>query len=387
MTSSLELMRSATRGRRTSQVAGATLAGVGVATPALSVTQAETARRLARIWRLRGGELQRWRRMIRGSMIERRHAVLPPEDIVDLTTRQRMELFERLAPDLAAAAASRAIEHAAIDARSITDIIVVTCTGFSAPGIDVEVVERLGLDRGVHRTIIGFMGCFGGLIGLRTGAAACVARPRGAALVICVELCSLHIRRESDPQNLVASALFADGAAAAVIVGEHHESRSLRGRTNVITGNSLARVTSGRSVLLPEGRRWMSWRITDAGFAMTLARQIPEALRANVRVVLDSDSNSSTSKQLRDFIVHPGGSAILDAVEDGLELDPHQLDSARTVLRQFGNMSSSTVLFVLLEHLRRGLALPATMIAFGPGLSIETIGLGRCGDTPGGAAP
>jgi predicted naringenin-chalcone synthase len=356
----------------------AALLSVGTAVPEMSCSQQDFAAIMAEILNLKGAALERWSKIIAGSGIELRHGVMRPEEVFGLTTARRMQLYEQFAPQLAHRAATQAITAARIDPADVTDLIVVSCTGFSAPGVDAALVESLGLRRTVRRSVIGFMGCFGAIIGLRAAAGACAAGAAAGesslALVVCVELCSLHIRADRDVQNQVASALFGDGAAAAVLKGMR-TSRSRApavGRAGIDRTPPLGCVTTGASLLLPKGHDWMSWRITDAGFAMTLAREVPAALRSHLRDFL----NQSGDVRPRTCIVHPGGPGILDAVNDALELgNANGLEHSRTILRRFGNMSSATVLFVLEEAVKCRSPLPMTILAFGPGLTIESLHL------------
>ncbi|MHC4948968.1 MAG: type III polyketide synthase [Planctomycetota bacterium] len=344
------------------------LLGLGRALPALRLDPAAVERTLADAWGLEGARRRRWARMVAGTGIERRFGVAPPARILDLTTAGRMALYERAAPPLAAEAAANALRAAGVTAADVTDVVVVSCTGFSAPGLDAALVPRLGLAPTVRRTVVGFMGCFGGITGLRTAAGLCSADPRGVALVVCVELCSLHARRCAGADNQVASALFADGAAAAVVAGPDAGGPA-----------GLARIGPGHTRLLPEGRDWMTWRITDAGFAMTLAPRIPALLEERVRGFVDVVGAGPRAA----CVVHPGGPAIVDAVERGLgSPGPVAFEAARRVLRRHGNMSSATILFVLDEALRDGVRPPLVLLAFGPGLTLEALPL-----TPVAAPP
>jgi predicted naringenin-chalcone synthase len=253
------------------------LLGVGTAVPDVCWTQQESGERFARIWNLQDAALGRWQRIIAGSGVFKRYGVMSPDDVVPLTTAQRMTAYERYAPPLAERAARDALQAAGIEAHRITDLVIVSCTGFAAPGLDVALIERLNLKPTTRRTTIGFMGCFGGINGLRIASALCAADENAVVLLVCAELCSLHMRRESDVQNQVASALFADGAAAAVLGNERQtEPAAAEDR------NYFARIGQSASLLLSEGREWMTWRITDAGFAMTLTRDVPIALRSSV---------------------------------------------------------------------------------------------------------
>ncbi len=347
-----------------STTAKALLVGLGLATPKPCFSQAVIAQRLADLWGLTGQAAERWQRIVDGSKIDQRHSVLPVEAVMGLSTKLRMESYEHHAPPLAEDAVRCALTNAGINAQDVTDLIIVSCTGFSAPGLDIALIHRLGMSLTVKRTIIGFMGCFGAIIGLRSAVSACLADPDAVVVVVCVELCSLHVRRDFSAQNQVASALFADGAAVAIVVGE---------RMAIDHGcASLGRLTIGHSRLIPEGRDWMTWRITDEGFAMTLTRQVPVILRKRIA----SYVAGVAPQRPNCYIVHPGGAGILDAVDSGLNLQGSSgLDSARTVLRRFGNMSSCTVLFVLDQVLADGYQLPGLILAFGPGLSIESLAI------------
>ena len=347
------------------------LAGLGTATPALALDRDDTHDRLARLWGLSGSALDRWRRIVDGTGIEMRYGVLPPEQIVGLSTEDRMKAYERLAPGLAEQAARAALDNAAVGIDRVTDLVVVSCTGFSAPGVDVALVRQLGLAPTVRRTMIGFMGCFGAIIGLRSAVGACAVDSRAVCLVVCVELCTLHLRPDPGADNLVASALFGDGAAAAVVVGDRV------GLSPAGAGDAagIGRLTRGFGRLIPEGHDWMTWRVTDAGFAMTLDRCVPAALNAAVVEIVEEATGSDEGGP-DCYVVHPGGPGILDAVSDGLTLAGGSgIEAARAILCRYGNMSSSAILFVLDEMLRNRYRPPAMLLAFGPGLAVETITL------------
>ncbi len=343
-----------------------TLAGIGCAVPEAYFTQHEITQTLAARWQLTGRDLQRWLSMCEGAGIDGRHGVVAFDETLDLSTGQRMNLYESLAPPLARHAAVRAMEDAGVSPEHITDLIVVSCTGFSAPGLDVALCRALELQPTVRRTMVTFMGCYGAISGLRTAVGACSADPSATALVVCAELCTLHARPDTGIDNQVATALFGDGAAAAVVVGHCH-----RLSQEAESGNGYGRLTTGYSRLLPEGRDWMTWRATDAGFAMTLSREVPVALRRNIARFVDEACETPPAS----FVVHPGGPGILDAVQSGLELpeDDAGLVASRAVLRRYGNMSSATILFAV--HETRHAPQPAMLLAFGPGLTLESLTL------------
>lgn len=349
-------------------VTQARLAGLGHALPAERWSQPEIAERLASAWKLDGAERERWWRIIDGSQIAHRFGVLPIEPTLDLSTAQRMALFAREAPSMADRASRAALDNAGIDPREVTDVIIVTCTGFSAPGVDVELIDRLGLSPSVRRAQLGFMGCFGAISGLRAAAGACSADPHGVALVVCVELCTLHLRNETSGENLVATALFGDGAAAAVVVGGERDAQR--------DAAPLRRIGLGRPRLLATGRKAMTWTVTDQGFAMTLSREVPVELRRGIAEIVRDVGGAPSSR----FAIHPGGAGILAAVDVGLELDGrYGIEHAWGVLRDVGNISSGSVLLVLERLLAEGAPSPVTLLAFGPGLTVETLTL----DSPG----
>lgn len=336
----------------------------GTALPAMRWEQSRTAQEQAKLWGLAGTELARWERIVRGAGVERRCAVVEPGEAMPLSTAQRMERFAQHAPPLAHAAARDALANAGVQAQEVTDLVVVSCTGFRSPGVGHELAVRLGLDPGVRHSQIGFMGCFGGVCGARAAAAVAGADPQAVVLLVCIELCSLHMRADRTPQNLVACALFADGAAAAVV--------TQRPRAQ----GAVARLDLGRSRVLPGTGDAMTWTITDLGFAMTLAREVPGALEGCIGGVVAGDAA---------LVVHPGGAGIVDAVEAGTRVlapppDARSYEASRAVLREHGNMSSGSVFFVLRELLARGVPVGAPgyrarMVAFGPGLTVDSVGL------------
>lgn len=346
------------------------LIGLGCAVPPLLHTQQQIAEELASLWRLGRAERARWQRIVDGTKIGQRHGVLPMDRIMHLSTTARMQQYELHAPALAAHAARDALHSAGIQASAVTDLIVVSCTGFAAPGLDAALVEELELSPTVRRSVIGFMGCFGAITGLRAAAGACCADTRGVALLVCCELCSLHLRPNLTMHDQIAAAIFGDGAAAAIVAGTKSPVINC---STAPSAKSIAQLTLGHARILPEGRDWMTWRITDAGFAMTLEKSVPIALRRALADFLRETPDPAP----RTLAVHPGGPGILEAVENALGLSRISgMATSWDVLRHFGNMSSATVLFVTNHLLKSTRAkLPLMLLAFGPGLTIESISL------------
>lgn len=274
-------------------------------------------------------------------------------------TSVRMRAFAEHAPSLAALACRRALASASVEAAEVTHLVVVTCTGFFAPGPDVELIAALGLSADVERTLVGFMGCCAAFNGLRVGRQSVLARPGAVSLVVCVELCSLHFRPDPAPDSVVAHALFGDGAAAVVIGG---------GVDGIaLLGPAATRVEPGT-------RRDMGWEIGDDGFRMTLSSYVPQLVGTEIGGFVAPLGPARAAS----WCVHPGGKAILDHVEDALHLAPEALASSRGVLRDAGNVSSASVLFVLereIARLRRGER--GVMLGFGPGLTLEGLAFTR----------
>jgi predicted naringenin-chalcone synthase len=275
------------------------------------------------------------------------------------STRQRMEHFAEQAAPLLSAASQAALDRAGLRATDITHLVLVSCTGFSAPGVDIQLIKRLGLASTVQRTQVGFMGCHGAINGLRVAQALTGADPAARVLLGAVELCSHHYHYGWDPKRLVANALFADGAAA--VVGS-------------APGPAEAwRVTATGSCLFPDSEYAMTWTIGDYGFDMTLSTRVPALIAENLRPWLTSwlIGQGLTLEQVASWAAHPGGPRILTAVEEALGLDERATADSRAVLAECGNMSSPTVLFVLQRLQHRQAPRPCVALGFGPGLVAE----------------
>jgi len=285
-----------------------------------------------------------------------------------------MRIYAREAPGLAHRAVEDLLHRMDVRARGhttagdIDHVIVVSCTGFIAPGLDVALVQSVGLRSDVGRTLIGFQGCQGGLSALRVADAICRADPRSRVLVVCVELCTLHFQHEPTEDNLLANALFGDGAAAVLVCGD----------AVARTGPDLE-ITGAVTELRPDDGRLMRWEVTDHGFALSLSSLLPRTLARDLPDLLPAIAGSEAPSGVpaRWWAVHPGGVAILDSVERAWALDPHALDASREVLRHRGNMSSPTIFFVLERFLSSdaGDDGPGLAVAFGPGISIEAVRL------------
>ena len=277
-----------------------------------------------------------------------------------------MAIYEQSATRLAVAAARDAIAASGLAAERITHIVSATCTGFSAPGFDLGLIDQLPLSRGVQRTQVGFMGCHAGLNALRVAQAYCKADPHANVLVCATEICSLHFQYSEQPQTIVSNALFADGAAAVVVSPD-------RGERSTCGDGDAWRLADHASFVVPNSADLMSWRIGDHGFEMTLSPRLPDLIAARLAPWVDGwlAKQGLARTDVGSWAIHPGGRRILAAAAESLELTPEQMAPSEQILRDFGNMSSPTVLFILRELQRRRAELPAVMLAFGPGITIE----------------
>jgi predicted naringenin-chalcone synthase len=273
-----------------------------------------------------------------------------------------MERFEADVPGLAKDAALAALEEAGLGAGEITHLVTVSCTGFFAPGLDTAFVDLLGLPATVERTHVGFMGCHGSLNGLRVALALGKSDPGVRVLVSSVELCTLHMAYDWDPDTLVANSLFGDGSAAVVGVGGEAPSP-----------NGSWSLRASGTCRLPDSSDAMSWRIGDHGFRMTLSASVPDIIESHLRGWMEGwlGENGLGLTDVATWAVHPGGPRILNAVGSALGLPEDQNAVSREVLSEFGNMSSATILFILDRLRRQGAPRPCVALAFGPGLVAE----------------
>lgn len=326
------------------------------------------------------------------SGIETRHSVitefdrLPTDDpaffdtttdtLLAPSTGTRNALYTERAGALFTTAARDAVAAApGLDPADVTHVVTASCTGFYAPGPDFDIAQELGLDPGVHRYHLGFMGCNAAFPALRAAAAFCAADPDAVVLVVAGELCSLHIRTSNDPDVIVAASLFSDGAGAAVVTGRP-----------VPEGARSLRLAAFESVIVPDSTADMAWTIGDHGFDIVLSSYVPQIIEKNVQEALEPvlSHRPDPGGRWRDvphWAIHPGGRSIVDKVGSSLDLTDEQLRPARETLRRFGNMSSATILFVLADVLAspvREREETVCALGFGPGLTVESALMTRC---------
>jgi alkylresorcinol/alkylpyrone synthase len=310
-------------------------------------------------------ELERIDHLFAATRIERRQMSV---DLVayyddDPTTGRRMADYERLAPRLARESLEPGLEQSGFGPDELTDFIVVSCTGHTAPGLDILLARDLGMKPSVRRLVIGHMGCHGAIIGLRTALAALRAHEDAVVALVCVELCSLHFRHTLEPRDVSGYALFADGAATLILTAD--------------TGAHGPELVDVYCAADFNSSEQMTWRVSDHGFIMDLSTRVPMTLRRNVTEVVDHllEPHGLDPSDITHWLIHPGGPDILMVIQYMLGLTPDQMEYSWQILREHGNCSSPTVLLVLNRLLNSGATRRGdwgVMMAFGPGLTLET---------------
>jgi predicted naringenin-chalcone synthase len=311
-----------------------------------------------------------FKRMALKSQIEHRYSFLNPhpdamgiDSIADFyrrgafpDTETRMRFYERYAFTLA----KRALDQLNFGEHknSITHLILTTCTGFYAPGIDLQVVEHYGLNPGVERTIVGFMGCYAGINALKLARHIVRSEPSSEVAILNLELCSIHLQETDDLEQVLSFLIFADGCSASLV------SSSPAG----------IELQSFVSTILPNSADQITWHIGGRGFDMVLMGRVPSTISQGLPSCLDRILGGHRAEDIGHWAIHPGGRTILDAVQKSIGLPDDTLRQSRDVLRRFGNMSSATVMFVLKEMLQPGTAAGrGCAMAFGPGLTAESM--------------
>ncbi|MBA4300045.1 MAG: type III polyketide synthase [Cyclobacterium sp.] len=352
------------------------IVSIGLSNPGTPIPQAEIARFMKLAHQLDETDSRKLGIFYRMSGINFRHSALEDFDkllIEDFSffpkneqllpfpgTKARMEVFQRTAPGLAASASISCLDQAGVAAKSLTHLILVSCTGMVAPGVELELMAKLGLEDEVERYCVHFMGCYAAFTGLKLADKILRAEPEAKVLVVSVELCTLHFQKDYTEDNILANSLFGDGAAAAL----------------VMNSEKGLKINSYLSQVFREGEQDMAWGIGDFGFEMRLTKYIPALLDKGIRELKEVFENKFRLSQIQNFAIHPGGKQILQKVQEAFELGPEVNFHAMQVLKQFGNMSSATILFVLERMMKDPLVEGEILsMGFGPGLTLETMHL------------
>jgi predicted naringenin-chalcone synthase len=313
-----------------------------------------------------------FKRMARLSAIDHRYSFVEPvktnsegwQDAENIyvpgcfpSTARRMQVFEKFAPKLAGCALNR-LAVTEDERRSISHVVVTSCTGLYAPGLDFDIIRHLGLNPSVERTMIGFMGCYAAVNALKYANYIVRAQPDAKVLVLNLELCSLHFQETTELEQVLSFLLFADGCSASLVSAEP------QGLT----------MDSFLAVELPESHDLITWRVGDGGFDMHLSGQVPGEIRRAMKDVGSAVTRGRDPQAIDLWAVHPGGRTILDAVEQGLDLPTDALRFSRDILSRYGNMSSATVMFVLQKVMAEAQSgQQGCAMSFGPGVTAETM--------------
>ena len=360
----------------THAVGRAAIHGIGTAIPPHRLEQSEVSERLARAF-AGMGDTARWaRRIFKQSGVDTRYTCEPNlleeaelcryvesgDRFSVPSTTERMRIYEKESVRLAADAAGRALLASGTSPEEVTYLITVSCTGMFLPGLDVHLAKELKLKSRVNRYPLTFLGCAAGLTALRLSRSLLEADSEGVVLIVCVELCTLHLQPTASREALYASAFFGDGASACVVTRRD---------------GGWYELGDERTFLLPDSEEEISWRIGSFGFDIRLSTRIPKLIGEHVPRAVSEWLGPLEEVKL--WAIHPGGRGIVDALESSLGLTPDDTSASRAVLRNYGNLSSATLLFVL-QHLRerllaRGEREPrdGVALAFGPGVSAEML--------------
>ncbi|PZE19614.1 type III polyketide synthase [Paenibacillus xerothermodurans] len=359
--------------------AGAAICGIGTAVPEHRFSQDDAARQLEQAFAEQPDAMRWMKRVLRQCGVKTRYTCeprllnssdasdtyrfLPSTDVPPPNTEERMHIYKRESVPLALRAAREALEDANTAPDQITHLITVSCTGQFLPGLDAEVCWQLGLSPTVNRIPLTYLGCAAGLKAIGLAHDLCLGAQSAKILVVCVELCTLHIQPSSRREDLFAASFFGDGASACVVGAASSSGRK-----------GSFRLGSGHSSLLPGTAKAMTWDVGNYGFKLYLSPDIPKLLGASLLSEICRLPGGDAPPEL--WAIHPGGRGIVDAIQAVCGLTDDQTRFSRNVLLQYGNLSSATILFVM-HAMREELSLAGAgpksglALAFGPGLTAQ----------------
>lgn len=275
---------------------------------------------------------------------------------------RRMEIYDRQAVSVSRKAIDKCLQNL-ITPKQITHLITVSCTGMSAPGLDLQLMSEMELPPTIFRTSVNFMGCYAAIHALKMAKMICDSTENANVIIVATELCTLHFQKEYSIDNAASSLLFADGSAAVLV-------------SNCIQSSNSLSLRGFYSHVAQRGKADMAWQLSSKGFLMTLSGYVPQLIQEDINALVEAAviHNGLTLADITHWCIHPGGKRILDVIQKQLHLPDDALTYSREVLFRYGNMSSPTVLFVLKEMMGNYNGSSATILgmAFGPGLTMET---------------
>jgi alkylresorcinol/alkylpyrone synthase len=312
-------------------------------------------------------------RLHRNVTVDGRYLAIPAEQYVDIKTwGQANDIWIQVAQELGEKALCLALHNAGIEPQDLGALLFTTVTGVASPSIDAMLINRMKLPTNIRRTPIFGLGCVAGAAGIARAADYVQAYPSQAAALVSVELCSLTLQREDlSVANLISSGLFADGAAAVIVIGKDFESSGS-------SENSGPKILATRSIFYPATEDMMGWNISEKGFRILLSTEVPNLIRKNLGPGVDAflADNGYRRSDLKSFVLHTGGPKVLDASADALGLHNGELDASWACLRKVGNLSSASVLVVLEDVMKNRRPEPGTLgllAAMGPGFCSELV--------------
>lgn len=332
---------------------------------------------MQKIYGLDAAEARRLAFMYRQSDIETRYTVLADYTQADEkhwnfisasrdeplpNLDERMKIYNREALPLSLMAINNCLTYN-INASDVTHLITVSCTGMSAPGLDLQIAEALDMRADVFRTSVNFMGCYGAVHALKLAKLICDSTPNSNVLIVATEFCSIHFQKEYTPDSASSTILFADGSAAVLV-------------SNCTQSEKKLQLADFYSKVAYRGKKDMAWELSHRGFIITLSSYIPDLIEQDIAALVEDAVRHSglCMEDITHWCIHPGGKKILNAIQKQLQLSNEAMRFSRDILSRYGNMSSPTVLFVLKEILDSLDTAPASILgsAFGPGLTMET---------------
>jgi predicted naringenin-chalcone synthase len=352
---------------------------IATSVPAYKYLQSTLFNFADKVYNKNEGDTRKLKFLYNHSGIEYRHSVIPDFDVIkservffsdadDLlpvpSISKRMEVYNKYAATLSAETIIKCIAGK-IETNQITHLITVSCTGMSAPGLDLQLMELMGLPNQIVRTSVNFMGCYAAIHAMKLADAFCNNDKNAKVVIVCTEFCTLHFQTEPTVNNLTSSLLFSDGCAA--ILMQHND-----------TGKGL-QIENFYSDVSFKGKKDMAWELSTTGFLMTLTGYIPELIKADFETLVSAalQKTNRTKKDITHWCIHPGGKKIVDSIADTLGIERTIFNNSYNVLNNFGNMSSPTILFVLqkiLLEVENNIHHNEVIFgaAFGPGLTMET---------------
>lgn len=351
------------------------IVSIGTAVPPYCHRQTDILGFMQNVYALNETEARKLKFLYGQSGIEQRFSVLPdysrpaaewkfyaPTENLEPfpSLEQRMAVYHKQAPLLSVDAIRDCLNHSHHH-KNITHLITVSCTGMSAPGLDLQVMELMDFEKTIFRTSVNFMGCYAAVHAFRLADVICKSDKAAKVLIVCTELCTLHFQREATMDNMASSLLFGDGSAAALVM---HDDAAEHGLF----------LDAFYSEINPKGRRDMAWELSSTGFLMTLSGYVPDLIEEDFAGIVSRalEAGGAALQDVSHWCIHPGGKRILQAIHKSLRFGGGELQCSYDVLREAGNLSSASILFVLKKLMQQKNIGKLFGAAFGPGLTVET---------------